>query len=471
MKYKDGYIALITVLIIAAVTVLILVGGLYRSAGVADIRIKEESAERALAAATACAEHALLALGNSLAYPGNEVLSVSEDDCQILPVFGSGNTNRIIYTTSTVLGVTRKLQINIDEVQPSMSILAWREVLSFTTTTPGGGGGPPPPPPSATSWANPFVTSTVNLPGTGNALSAYAVGTTGYIGREANPDDEIYIIDASNPASPTIVGSVDLPGDINDLVVSGNYIYAVTDDDDELLVVNITNPASPTLATSLNLPGTGDGRGVAVKGNRLYVTRNNSGSNPTLHVFDISTPGSPSELGSEDVEGVYDVATSQVGTEYVFIASEDDSDEFTAVNVTNPGSMSVNGSISFSGSDNAYAVAVSGTIAYMGTENRGSPDEFYVIDVSTPNAPSVITSEDYEQVNVLRAGYGFVFAGMDDNGGEFVVFDLSNPATIVEAAVLDLIADVDGLGVSSNRAFAVTGDNAQEVIIIIPGPV
>jgi len=461
MKYREGYIALLTVLILGAVMVLFLTGGLFRAAGVSKMRIQEEASARAQVAATACAEQALYSLLNSTSYVGGELLPVSDDTCYVRTIGGTGNTNRTVQTTSTVLGVTRKIQVNVATVQPTLSISAWRDVTSFSTSTGGG--------PIVYDWTNPSVSSTIDLPGTANALSAAAVGTMGYIGRKSSTDPEFYIIDASDAANPSIVGSLDLPGNVNGIAISGDYAYVVTKSNtNELIVVDMTTPSSPVIATSFDLAGTGDGRDVAVKGNRLYVTRNNFGSNPTFHIFDISTPSAPTSLGSANISGEFDVALSQSGTDYAFIASESNQQEFQSVDVTTPGSLSVNGSLDLSGKANAYAAAVSGTVAFVGTANRGGAQEFYAVDVSTPASPTILSSADYQRINVLRAGYGFVFAGMDDAANEFVVLDLSNPASVVQAATLNLVTAVDGLGVSASRAFAATASNSQEVIIITP---
>ncbi len=131
MRYQEGYVALLTVLVLAAVMVLFLTSGLFRATGVATVRIQEEASERAHAAATACAEYALYELLNSTSYAGGELLNVSDDTCYVLSVGGTGNTDRTVQTTSTVLGITRKIQVDVATVQPALSITAWQDVINF----------------------------------------------------------------------------------------------------------------------------------------------------------------------------------------------------------------------------------------------------------------------------------------------------------------------------------------------------
>lgn len=319
-------------------------------------------------------------------------------------------------------------------------------------------------------WTNPSIASTVDLAGTSNAISAAVSGTIGFIGRRTSAQDEFYIIDATSSTSPTVLGSLGLDGHAWGVAVTGTYAYVATGGT-ELYVIDVSNLSSPSIATSFDLAGGGDGRDVAIKGNRLYLTRNNAGSNPVFYVYDISTPGSPSLLGSANLgAGEYDVALSETGTDFAFIASESNSQELQAVNVTVPGSMGVGGSLNLTGAANAFAVAVSGTVAYLGTAGRGGADEFYVVNISTPTSPTTITSTDYDSVNVIRVANDLVFVGVDDNANELLVIDMSDPNTIDVIATFNLAGDADGMAVSTQRAFVATPNNANEVYILIPGP-
>jgi len=461
MKYREGYIALLSVLIISAVMVIFLVGGLFRSTGVANMRIKEEAAARAHAAATACAEHALLELLQSTDYQGDEMLSVGEETCQVLFTAGSGNANRKIFTRSTVLGAVWKIEIHIDTVQPDLSIDSWHDVLAFT--------GGDTPPPNVYDWPNAVVASTINLPGGADALAVAAVGTTAYIGRESSGDPEFYIVDASNALYPVTLGTLNLADDILGIAVTGTYAYLASKADSaELMVVNISNPTAPSLTTSLDLINNGDARRLAIKGNRLYLIRDNKGSNPTFYVFDISTPSSPVSLGSVFIGGGLDVATSKVGTEYAYIASETDTQELQAVNVTTPASMLVNGSADLISNNDAYAIAVSGTYAYVGTEDRGGDPEFFVMDISTPTSPSVVNTLNTEELFSVRAANGYVYLGGKANPPEIRIVDATNPLSLTTVASFDTSGNILDMAVTYNRLFAVSKGEPELVIIVPP---
>jgi len=92
--------------------------------------LKSQSAE-AFYLANLCAEDALMKLKDDLKYPGNETLIMGEGSCDILDVKGGGNQNRVVKTTGTIYNQTRKIKIEIKQVNPKMEISSWQEVIDF----------------------------------------------------------------------------------------------------------------------------------------------------------------------------------------------------------------------------------------------------------------------------------------------------------------------------------------------------
>lgn len=130
-KNKNGFIALISVLIIGVLVLIISIGLSLRSIGETNMSFNEEISGYALSLAEACAENALLKLRNDLNYSGNETIIIEgSDSCDILPVEGSGNFNRVIKTRSTIKGFTKKIRLDIAQVMP-LQISLWEEVKDF----------------------------------------------------------------------------------------------------------------------------------------------------------------------------------------------------------------------------------------------------------------------------------------------------------------------------------------------------
>lgn len=131
MTNKPGFIALISVLIIAALGLTIGTGMLIRAIGESSMTVTNEASQRAHAAATVCAELALMNLKNSLTYAGNEMRTIDVGDtCRIGPTGGSGNNNRTVTTTSTVLDINHAISITVDAVHPTMQVSSWQDVIN-----------------------------------------------------------------------------------------------------------------------------------------------------------------------------------------------------------------------------------------------------------------------------------------------------------------------------------------------------
>lgn len=131
MKNQEGFIALISVLIIGAIVLAISIGLSLRSIGETNMSLAEQESHKALALANLCAEQALMKLESTLNYAGNETVPVDEEFCDILAISGSGNFNRTIQTQSTVSNYTKKVLVVVSQISPAMQITSWEEVSDF----------------------------------------------------------------------------------------------------------------------------------------------------------------------------------------------------------------------------------------------------------------------------------------------------------------------------------------------------
>lgn len=131
MTRPSGFVALISVLIISAICLLIGSGLLLRAIDEGNIAIVADQASRAEAAATFCAEEALIQLQQNKFYTGNVTVTTNGGDtCRIRLIVKSGNSYSL-QTTSTVMGATRKLNISITTLKPHMKISSWQDVAEF----------------------------------------------------------------------------------------------------------------------------------------------------------------------------------------------------------------------------------------------------------------------------------------------------------------------------------------------------
>ncbi|MBN2152681.1 MAG: hypothetical protein JW839_14615, partial [Candidatus Lokiarchaeota archaeon] len=122
------------------------------------------------------------------------------------------------------------------------------------------------------------------------------VFVSGDVAYVADADSGLQCISVANPASPSLLGTYNTPGDALGVFVSGDVAY-VADGVYGLQCINVANPASPSLLGTYNTPG--QARGVYVSGDVAYVADDTSG----LQCINIANPASPSLLGTYDTPG------------------------------------------------------------------------------------------------------------------------------------------------------------------------
>ncbi|MBI5306180.1 hypothetical protein HZB04_01140 [Candidatus Wolfebacteria bacterium] len=128
---NNGFVALISILIVNALILVIAISLSLRSIGSSRMSFAEREASRALSLANLCAEQALIKLESVLNYSGNEIITIGADSCNIFPIGGSGNYSRTITTQSVVTNYTRKIKVVVSQVSPIMQITSWDQVADF----------------------------------------------------------------------------------------------------------------------------------------------------------------------------------------------------------------------------------------------------------------------------------------------------------------------------------------------------
>ncbi len=127
-----GYIMLITVLFVGIIASAILTSLLLLGTSANQVSLSVVEANHSLAIAQGCAEYGLLKLRQSPSYAGNEFLTIGNHQCEILPVGGIGNNNRVLCTEGKIGDSVRRLEIVINQILPQTKIYSWQEVSVFS---------------------------------------------------------------------------------------------------------------------------------------------------------------------------------------------------------------------------------------------------------------------------------------------------------------------------------------------------
>lgn len=331
-----------------------------------------------------------------------------------------------------------------------------------------------------------------------------------------NNDDTLYIFDLSaDPKNPTLLGSIDTsppsvtPGLLAVQVAKApatgkEYAYLANaygpnfstciqgNNCAELQVVDVTDPATPSLAANFKIPGVRGnqtfGKSLFYKDGVVYegLAATGSGNGPEFNIIDVggggtagASPTNPRYLGGyslgSGVEAIY------VRGHYAYTATDDNTRELTIFDVSNLSAPVPVGKYDAPGGGGfgyGNSIAMVGDTVYLGRTFISGQPELYILNAANPSStlpPPLGTREIGSSVNglLVRSNYAFVVT----TGGQFQIYDISNPGSIPAAVrTIDLpgngatgtSTDCEGnyIYVASYR----TSNNKGVISVIYPNP-
>src|SRR4030042_1222322 len=88
---------------------------------------KKNQSSQAYYLANLCAEESLMKLKENINYNGNETINIVNGNCQILPIEGRWT----IKVSGDFQNQTKKIKIQLNQINPEMIINSWYEVAEF----------------------------------------------------------------------------------------------------------------------------------------------------------------------------------------------------------------------------------------------------------------------------------------------------------------------------------------------------
>jgi len=315
------------------------------------------------------------------------------------------------------------------------------------------------------NWALPQQVATLDLPTNSDGLKIKYSNNYAYVIRNGGGSN-FQIVNLTNLASPILAGSLNLTGTPVNIEVSGNYAYvSVNSNNNELQIINISNPAAPAVVGTYNAPGNANGLGIQVSGTTAYFLRASS-KEDEITALNVSNPAIPVMLGSLNLNA--DANEAVILGNYAYIASGSDSQELQVVNISNPANMSIVGSVDVAGKTNAVTIDGFGSVVALGIGST-----VYVINVANPLAPA--TSGSIAVINnvndlVLDGNINYVFLAKASGTQEFQVLDISSPVAPTSVGIFDLSGSAYGIAYDAtrDRAYSVGRFNAAELCILAP---
>ena len=127
---KEGYVALVTMLIVSAIAVSLSITSLTIGLSSSRSSFSLEQSLQAYALSKSCLEEALKEMVDNNAFTGGTTIFLGQGSCTYL-VINDGGDNRTIEATGSVSSSVRRLQVTTDAFTPSINITSFEEVSDF----------------------------------------------------------------------------------------------------------------------------------------------------------------------------------------------------------------------------------------------------------------------------------------------------------------------------------------------------
>jgi N-acetylglucosamine-6-sulfatase len=312
--------------------------------------------------------------------------------------------------------------------------------------------------------STPTLLGQYNTAGTLDAKTVAVSGNYAYVGTNVNSSGaEFYIVNVSNPALPTIVGTREVGGDVNKILISGNYAFLATSvNSSELIVLDITNKNLPIQISNYDTSGYGDGKALALSGSTLYLgTIVNSGiTNNEFYALNVSNPASITKLGSFEIGA--NVNGIDINGSNAYLATSDNSRELIVLNVSLPSSITLKSSYNTPGYSDANAVKVKNGLIYLGTD-QGASTNFYALKfdsiVSLVGAINLI--DNIKDIVIYRDR-----AYLTSQTTGLRIIDIGNPASLTQIATFASGMTGYGVAVDGRRTYLATSDDNKELQVL-----
>lgn len=252
--------------------------------------------------------------------------------------------------------------------------------------------------------------------------------------------DTLYIMDISNPASPSLAGTyiTSFWEAIEGIHVSGNYAYVLLDSW-RIEILNISDPSHITVAGTYTTSGSNSG--IWVSGNYAYVTQPWAG----VEVLDVSNPSSPAHAGRIAVlDSPRDI---YVKDNYAYVTGG----ELAILDISTPASPSLVGTYDYGDLGPVDRLYVKGKYVYL-PNSAG----FRIVDVSNPASPKLAADYDVLESKGVYVDGNYVYLAGADYGKLLVLYleeNTTSPQIQLNPGQLQFAGDTSGAVTGSQTIY------------------
>lgn len=314
-----------------------------------------------------------------------------------------------------------------------------------------------------------FVTHATDL----NGAQYVAVGG-GYAFVGCLDGNRLTSVDVSDPASPVVVQSLSVGQVKGGVIKDGNYCYVgLTSGSHTIRIVDVSNPASMSIVGSVLATGA-YGNGIAKQGNYVYVHVYDA-FDAWFDVIDVSTPSAPVQVGTLGPTATLYTLTSNEGTsvvvdggDYCYVAVPT-ANRIAVIDVSNPSSPSIVATLTDSTNlSDVRGITKDDDFIYACC---GASDRITVVDVSDPLSPSVHASYQnsiFSTLMRIEKSSDHCFVTDHDGDGVYPI-DVSDPGAPVADTEVVVLDGPTGLVRVGNYLYVACRNNDRLSILYVAG--
>lgn len=269
--------------------------------------------------------------------------------------------------------------------------------------------------------------------------------------------------DKSTPPEPpelTMLGTFDYPGYRHEMFVQDQFIYlAAREGDADLAIINAVEPALPTLASIYYAPSTVND--IFISGNHAYLACGSFG----LIILDVSDPYNPVCIGNYPPPEIPYFRADAVYVEDSYLYLGAGGDGLQILDISNPSQPALVGSIN--GIQGIYEISLSGTTAYLLSHGWIENSLLHIIDITHPSDPEIIGVRGlyWWSLHITIVGeYAYLALHPNENVNIYSVADPQNPTQVTEFETPGTAVDVFASG---SYAYVADGDSGLQIINIL----
>ncbi|MFC2173609.1 LVIVD repeat-containing protein [Acidobacteriota bacterium] len=256
----------------------------------------------------------------------------------------------------------------------------------------------------------------------GPALAVAMEGNILYYGTGA----AVIALDISNPSSPLILSEITMPDAVNDLALSGSYLY-VAADAAGLRIVDVSDPAAPIETGHADVPIAA--LLVAVSYPLAFVAQTSN-----VRIIDISDPLFPQEVSSLDGPFLAFVSDIDASGANLFLTIWDGRDSYRGFLIFDCSDPPNPQEVGYMVTDSkTMSAAIAGNYAYVSqTSGPFSRPQIWIFDISDPANPTEagIYLYDWSAHELTVSGTNLYY--LDEILGTINILDISTPTAPVE---------------------------------------